>query len=227
MLILGLSSASNILGVCLLDDGRVLSEHSSMDDLRAEELAGHIDLILRFSGKDIKDVGAIAVTIGPGSYGGLRGGLATAKALSQSRNIPLIGVSTLEAIAKNFEGGDGLLLVALHACKEEYNAALFASAKGVVKRLTDDVVVTREDIAKKLSRVKGGMILACPRPDIFSRIRELDPGSEILQAAEGMSVPRASKVASIGARKLLSGETADPLASVPHYSHDPNIREFK
>jgi len=227
MLILGLSSASDILEVCLYDEGKVISEHSSMDDLRAEKLAGHIDLILKYSGKDINDVGAIALTIGPGSYGGLRGGLATAKALSQSRDIPLIGVSTLEAIAKNFEGMEGLILVTLHACKEEYNAALFASANGIVKRLTDDFVVTLDVIAKKLSMVKGRITLACPRPDIFLRIKELDHGSEIIEAGGGMSVPRASKVAIIGARKFTCGETIDPLESVPHYSHDPNIREFK
>jgi tRNA threonylcarbamoyladenosine biosynthesis protein TsaB len=206
MLTLGISSADSITQVALVEDGEVLSEHSSNEGIRTEDLIGHIDHAFKKAGRKIEDISGIAVTIGPGSYGGLRGALATAKGLAAPLNIPVAGVATLDAVSRNFEGMEGLVLAALPALKDEFNAALFAVSGKAVKRLTDDFVITRSRLTEFMSSVLGEITLAESGPKLFASARN---------------------VALIGETKLQNGEASDALSLVPQYSHDPNIREYK
>jgi tRNA threonylcarbamoyladenosine biosynthesis protein TsaB len=83
----------------------------------------------------------VAVAVGPGSYSGLRGGLAVAKTLAQTLKVPLAGISTLEAIAYNLINVEGTMAVILDAKADEYNFALFGASRGKLKRLTGDMVL--------------------------------------------------------------------------------------
>lgn len=217
MAILGISSATKIMSVGLVDDGRLLAE-TTVADLRAEKIMFYV----KEAGITPDQIKGMVVAAGPGSYSGLRGGLAAAKALAQTLSVPLAGVSTLEAIAYNLVEVQGTMAVVLDAKAADYNFALFGVDKGVLRRLTDDLVLNLDKIVEKLSAVKGPIHLA----GNLSKIRPRLKGDNFLFAEEAHGQPYGINVARLGELKIRAGQTEDILKLVPNYSHKPNIREY-
>jgi tRNA threonylcarbamoyladenosine biosynthesis protein TsaB len=95
MLILAFDTATDVATSALVSDGEVLGERAS----RAVTLLEDVDALLRQSGTHTRDVEALAVGIGPGSFTGVRMGLSTARGLALALDVPVAGVSTLAALA--------------------------------------------------------------------------------------------------------------------------------
>jgi tRNA threonylcarbamoyladenosine biosynthesis protein TsaB len=100
MLILAFDTATDVATSALVDDGEVLGERTS----RAQTLLEDVDALLRQGGARPADVDALALGIGPGSFTGVRVGLATARGLALALGIPAAGVSTLAALAAGAPG---------------------------------------------------------------------------------------------------------------------------
>jgi tRNA threonylcarbamoyladenosine biosynthesis protein TsaB len=100
MLILAFDTATDVATSALVDDGEVLGERVS----RAVTLLEDVDALLRQAGARTRDLDALAVGIGPGSFTGVRIGLATARGLAFSLDLPVAGVSTLAALAAGAPG---------------------------------------------------------------------------------------------------------------------------
>ena len=195
MPILGLSSATKVISIGLIDEDRILVE-TTIPDIRAEKIIFYI----KEAGIKPQQIETVAITIGPGSYSGLRGGLAAAKSLAQTLNVPLVGVSTLEAIAYNLVNIKGTIAVVLDAKADDYNFALFEASEGKLKRMTDDLVIKQKEIAVK---AKGAHL------------------------CEGKNAhPYGVNVARLGLEKIKSGQIDNPLKLMPRYSHKPKFREF-
>ncbi len=195
MRILGISSATKIISVGLIDDDRVLFE-KTVDDIRAEKVI----LYVKEAGIKPDQIEGVAIAVGPGSYSGLRGGLAAAKSLAQVLKIPLVGISTLEAIAYNLIDEEGTISVVLDAKSDDYNFALFETREGKLKRLTDDLVLKLDEI---FARTKGAHL------------------------CEGENAhPYGVNIAKLGLDRIKSGRTDDFLKLAPAYSHKPNIRMY-
>jgi len=141
MRILGISSATKVISIGLIDDDKVLIDQT-FDDSHAEKIIYYINEL----GIKPQQLEAIAVAIGPGSYSGLRGGLAAAKSLAHTLDIPLVAVSTLEAIAYNRIKTEGKVAAVLDARWDEFNVAIFEVKAGQLKRLTEDKVVKEAEI---------------------------------------------------------------------------------
>jgi tRNA threonylcarbamoyladenosine biosynthesis protein TsaB len=100
VLTLAFDTATDVATSALVDDGEVLGERSS----RAVTLLEDVDALLRQGGASARDVDALAVGIGPGSFTGVRVGLATARGLALALDVPAAGVSTLAALAAGAPG---------------------------------------------------------------------------------------------------------------------------
>jgi tRNA threonylcarbamoyladenosine biosynthesis protein TsaB len=100
MLILAFDTATDVATSALVADGKVLGERAS----RAVSLLEDVDALLRQAGARTRDVAALAVGIGPGSFTGVRVGLATARGLALALDVPVAGVSTLDALAAGAPG---------------------------------------------------------------------------------------------------------------------------
>jgi tRNA threonylcarbamoyladenosine biosynthesis protein TsaB len=217
MRVLGISSATKIISVGLIDEEKVLFE-TTVADLHAEKIIFY----MKEAGITPEMIEAVAVAQGPGSYSGLRGGLAAAKSLAQTLNIPLTGVSTLEAIAFNLVDIEGTMAVILDAKSDEYNFALFGASGGKIKRLTDDLVIKLDKLIERLSKISGDIWVVGNIKDIKGI-----KGENFHFAEDFHSHAYGINVARLGALKIKAGEIADPLKLVPQYSHKPNIREYK
>ncbi len=216
MRILGISSATKIVSVGLVDEQNVLAELTA--DLMQSE---NIIFYLKEAGILPVQIDGIAVTIGPGSYSGLRGGITTAKTLAQTLNVPLAAVSTLEAIAYNLVNEDGEIAVVLDARADEYNYALFDASKGVLMRKSADEVIKLEDFKEKLLKINQPLRIA-------GKINEfVNVNNENLHFADKLLCsPLGINVARLGLLKIKAGQTEDIFQLAPQYSHKPNIREF-
>lgn len=217
MRVLGLSSATKIISIGLIDDGKVLAE-TTVSDIQAERIMFYV----REAGVEPKQIEGVAVAIGPGSYAGLRGGLATAKALAQTLNISIVGISTLEAIAYNLVNVEGTMAVLLDAKADEYNFALFGASGGKLKRLTDDLVLKLDILRERISRISGDIWLV----GNIKGIKDIK-GDNYHFTEDIHCHPYGINVARLGLLKIKTGQTDDPLKLVPKYSHKPNIREYK
>jgi tRNA threonylcarbamoyladenosine biosynthesis protein TsaB len=100
MLILAFDTATDVATSALVSDGEVLGERVS----RAVTLLEDVDALLRQAGAHTRDVEGLAVGVGPGSFTGLRVGLATARGLALALGVPVAGVSTLDALAAGAPG---------------------------------------------------------------------------------------------------------------------------
>jgi tRNA threonylcarbamoyladenosine biosynthesis protein TsaB len=100
MLILAFDTATDVATSALVDDGEVLGERSS----RAVTVLEDVDALLRQAGAHTREIGGIAVGTGPGSFTGVRVGLATARGLALALGVPVAGVSTLDALAAGAPG---------------------------------------------------------------------------------------------------------------------------
>ncbi|HPT69519.1 MAG TPA: tRNA (adenosine(37)-N6)-threonylcarbamoyltransferase complex dimerization subunit type 1 TsaB, partial [Syntrophomonas sp.] len=102
MYILAIDSATPVAGLALLNDQKVIREDFiNYKKTHSETLMPGVDRVLHDCEMNTADIDVIAVTVGPGSFTGLRIGLATAKGLSMACGKPLIGISTLDVLAHN------------------------------------------------------------------------------------------------------------------------------
>ncbi len=150
MYILAIDSATPVAGLALLDDQKVIREEFiNFKKTHSETLMPGIDRLMREVELTPGDLGAIAVTIGPGSFTGLRIGLATAKGLSMSCGKPLIGISTLDVLASNIVFSDHLVCPLLDARKQEVYTAFYAADRDYPRRLTPDLACSPQEAATR------------------------------------------------------------------------------
>ncbi len=153
MLILALSCPAKGASAAVLSDGDVLASFSAGDAMTGSELLLPMaEDALRSAGVAMTDVDLFAVTAGPGSFTGVRIGVALVKGLAFGRGAVCCGVSTLEALAENVSPLPGLICPVMDARRGELYAALFSSENGVLTRLLPDSALPASDLAARIAR---------------------------------------------------------------------------
>ncbi|KRL91230.1 tRNA (adenosine(37)-N6)-threonylcarbamoyltransferase complex dimerization subunit type 1 TsaB [Lactobacillus kalixensis] len=132
MKILSVSTATNQLSVALNDGQKIIVEKNEQDQRNhSEHLDPMIDQILKDNNLSLKNIDRFAVAIGPGSYTGLRIGITTVKMFASILNKDVVGISTLEALAKSADT-DGLIVAALDARNDNYFAGGYVTNENQV-----------------------------------------------------------------------------------------------
>jgi len=153
LLCLDTTSEIGVVGV-LVDGAVVASLSARVQHQHGETLLPHVAHVLSLAGLEIADVELIAVGLGPGSFTGVRIGVATAKGLSLARGTPLVGVRTSRALARGSFGS--LRAVAIDAKKDEiFVSAHLAAADGSLRTVLDDVHHAPREAALALSAAIG------------------------------------------------------------------------
>jgi len=225
--VLGISTPAKYVSIAILDlaveNGllrKTMTAEFSSANLRSEDLAQLAKEVFDRSGTDMNGIDLIAVAQGPGSYSGLRGGLSAAKSFSQVLNIPIVGVSTLEAMAYEAVNVEGTVAVVLDAVKDEYNFALFTACGSKISRASDDSVLSTKQLKDLLDKFSGAVYVVSP----FDGIWDISKNEKTIPIKAFAS---ASGVACAGYLGYLSGQKDDPIKMVPNYSHMPNVKEYK
>ncbi|OUS01282.1 tRNA (adenosine(37)-N6)-threonylcarbamoyltransferase complex dimerization subunit type 1 TsaB [Flavobacteriales bacterium 33_180_T64] len=141
-LILSIETSTTNCSVSLSKKGEtlVLKEDNNINYSHAESLHVFIDTVLKSATIQKTDLDAIAVSKGPGSYTGLRIGVSAAKGLSYALDIPLISISTLEALAHQVPIDAGVIVSMLDARRQEVYSAIYDKAYGIERRIEAQIL---------------------------------------------------------------------------------------
>jgi tRNA threonylcarbamoyladenosine biosynthesis protein TsaB len=235
--ILGIDTATVTASAALVEDGRLVLEElrfapdpggSVGRGNHAETLLPLIEALLRKAGVSLPAVAALAVSLGPGSFTGLRIGLSTVKGLAFGWEIPVVGVPTLPAVASRVTDWEGLICPLLDARKKEVYAALFRRRGAVLERVSEDFASSPSTVIEKVAVLNGN------EPCLFIGDGIKSYGELIAKALGGRSrltlgegYPSvASAVARLAEPRLTKGDY-DPIgALVPLYLR-PSEAELK
>jgi len=214
-LLLALETATRVMSVALFDGERVLAEITSDDERgNAERLLPAIDRVLELAGVKLEQVRAFAVSIGPGSFTGLRIGLATIKAFALDETRPVAPVSTLAALCAAAAGARGPVAALLDARRGEVYAAAVAAAGDAEPTLLSDSVFTPEELAAVLPR-EATLVVGEDAEPLAARLALLRP--DLLRLAVGEGAPGAVRVGRLGRRVLAAGGAVAAAELVPRY----------
>ena len=211
MRILALETSTLAGSAALLEGGRIVGE--SLLDValtHSERLMAMVDRLIQDCGWQATDLEALAVSTGPGSFTGLRVGVATAKGLALALGLPVAPVPTLDALAWNLPFADALVCPLLDARKGEVYLALYRWSGDRMDRRSEYLALSPRGAAARLTSpaiVLGDGVAAC-----LPFLSDLGAGLRVAPASH--SVPRAAVVGQLGGAMLKSGQavTADALA---------------
>ena len=214
-LLLAVETATRVMSVALLEGERVVAEITSEDArLHSERLLPAIDRLLALANVTLDGVGAFAVSLGPGSFTGLRIGLATVKALALDERRPVVGVPTLAALAAAAAGAPGPVAALLDARRGEVYAAVCAFAGEPLPSVVAETVFTPSALAEGLPKA-ATLVVGEDAGPVAARVAALRPDLRVLPAALGAA--RAARVGRLGHALLARGHAVPAAALVPRY----------
>ncbi len=147
MLVLGVDTSTNYLSAAVCDGNLLRAEYSILAERRhAERIIEIIDRVLADAGTTLAGLDLLAITVGPGSFTGLRIGVSALKGLAEGAGIPLAGVSTLDAMTGQFHAADGLVCPLLDAKMDEVYGAVYRFTNGTREVLRPAMVGPVEDV---------------------------------------------------------------------------------
>ena len=215
MKILALDTATTSCSVAIVDDGVVSAELTTANNqTHSKHLMNMIDTVCGMSLGKIADMDGFAVTIGPGSFTGLRIGISTVKGLAVSLNKPVVGVSSLDALAWQCIPGQNLVCALLDTRKHEVYCCRYRIQDGELKKeLTEQVVAPAEAIGEirepRLFVGNGAMLY---KEEIAAKL-----GALAHFAGWNQHSIRASSVAGLSLSRFIHQKTDDVALLVPQY----------
>ena len=215
MTILGIDSSDDLISVGISTDIDILISRST-ESARKNILHSFMTEIFRESGISLFDIDGVAVSIGPGSFTGLRVGLAAAKGICWARNIPLAGVSSLKALAACLDSDCESYLAVKDARRDEFYYAGFSILDGKLEQTIHDSIASGEEL---ISLAIGKKLLG---PGVAA-LKKGRSGLDLMSEIEYNHDNLGGRVALLGSTMIASGQTLDPADSTPSYVRIPDF----
>jgi len=160
MKILALETSAVAASVAVCDDEALIAQSFQRTGLtHSATLMPMLESMLKNSGMTLKEIDLIAVAAGPGSFTGLRIGVSAAKGLAWPLDKPCASVSTLEAMAWQMTGMNGVVCAAMDARRQQVYNALFDLQDGKPVRLTPDRAISLEELGTELAKIEKNQIM--------------------------------------------------------------------
>ncbi len=214
--ILALDTSTRAVGLALFDGAQIINESTWLShDHHTVELAPAVDQALHKSNLTAKDLGAVAVALGPGSFTGLRIGLALAKGLSIVRFIPIIGIQSLDILAAGQPGIEIPMAAILKAGRGRFAVGWYQFIDNAWASTKEIEVLTTESLAEKISipTLVAGELSQVER-DYLTRHQPLAK-----LASPSQCIRRPAILAELGWKKWKLGLVDDPENLAPVYLH--------
>lgn len=212
MVLLALDTSTDYLSLALMKEGKVIGRFHKKSSMRHSSLMmPALDRLLKKAGVKIGDIDCFCVSVGPGSFTGLRIGVTAIKGLAYALNKPIVAVPTLDVIAQNAKNFKGIVCPVLDARKNKVYACIYSSDGKKIKRLSGYLLIPASDLLKKVSRYGKIIFLGdavTKLPQFFSKEGQ-DPFSKWH--------PRAEVAAIMGAEDFKKKRFVKPRNLEPLY----------
>lgn len=217
MLILAFETSAKAASVALHDGEKLLAESYQNTELtHSRTLMVMAEDALKQCGKTPQDVTAVAVAAGPGSFTGVRIGVAAAKGFAWGAQLPCYGVSTLEAMAKNLGIFDGVVCATMDARRNQVYNCLFRVEKGQYSPLCPDRAIALSDLEKELTQISEPIYLVGDGSELtYNTLNRAIPN--LILPPEHRRHQRAAGVALAALEKIRAGESGDAETLAPNY----------
>ena len=217
MLILAFETSAKAASVALHDGKKLLGESYQNTGLtHSQTLLVMAEDLLQQCGYSPKDVTAVAVAEGPGSFTGVRIGVAAAKGFAWGAELPCYGVSTLEAMAKNLGIHEGYVCAAMDARRSQVYNALFEVNCGTYTRIREDRAISLQDLGQDVKNLEKPVFLVGDGSVLCYNTLSKETVGLILPP-EHLQHQRAAGVALVAAEKILASEVGDGATLTPNY----------
>ena len=201
MKILSIDSASKVATVAILDDNNLIAEYTLNNKLEHSTLIMDIvDKLLTDSDLDIDDIDGFVVSKGPGSFTGLRIGMATIKGLSLGSNKPYISISSLDALAHSLVNFDGIICSMMDALRNSVYTCLYKGENGNLESLIDYSALEIEELVALLKEKNEKVIFT---GDAVNKHKEyiMENLPTAIFAPIHLNIIRASSLGELGMKK--------------------------
>ena len=215
MKILALDSTAEACTAALCDDGRLIAEMTiNTGNTHSQTLLPVVEQILKISETTLEEVDAFACSTGPGSFTGVRIGVATVKGIAYGKNKPCVSVSTLDALAYNIRGYNGILCPVMNARRNQVYNALFECKDSKITRLTPDRALSIDELDAELASFDQPIYLS---GDGYTITEKGLKNTKITFVPERQRLQSGYSVAMCAYDKLANGETLSDAELVPIY----------
>ncbi|MCC2671248.1 MAG: peptidase glycoprotease [Armatimonadetes bacterium] len=217
MRVLGIETSGDVTGVAVVDEKGVVAETTFRHAMQLSRfLMPRVQEVLSHAGVAVGDLDGIAVSVGPGSFTGLRIGVTAAKSLAYAAGLPIVAVDTLAALAWETPApADTLVASLISASTTDVFAALFQWDGDSLEARAEELLLPAGELAQRLSRtpLKAVMVGQLgPHRELFRQMA----GERLTLAPEDRS-PRPGTIGLLGRRRLLTGD-GDPVHAIaPRY----------
>ena len=217
MLILAFETSAKAGSVALLDEKKLLGESYQNTGLtHSQTLMVMAEDLLKQCGKRVCDITAVAVAEGPGSFTGVRIGVAAAKGFAWGGQLPCYGVSTLEAMAESLGIYQGYVCPCMDARRSQVYNGLFYVNQGQIQRVKEDRAIALADLAQELKELEGPIFLVGDGSTLtYNTLSAQIPG--LVLPPEHRMHQRATGVALLAAKKIAANDPGDGNALTPNY----------
>ena len=217
MLILAFETSAKAGSVALLEDSKLLGESYQNTGLtHSQTIMTMAEDLLKSCGKSPQDVEAVAVAAGPGSFTGVRIGVAAAKGFAWGKELPCYGVSTLEAMAQGLGLWEGVIVCTMDARRNQVYNAIFRAEKGEITRLCEDRAISLEELKQELSQVEETLYLVGDGSNLTYTSLQGELTNLVLPPEHKMH-QRAVGVGLLACAMAKKGDVGDANALTPNY----------
>lgn len=217
MLLLAFETSAKAASVALTDGEKLLAESYQNTGLtHSQTLMSMAEALIKSCGYTPQDIQAVAVAAGPGSFTGVRIGVAAAKGFAWGRELPCYGVSTLEAMALQAGVWQGYILPVMDARREQVYNALFHAKDGNIERLCSDRAISLQELGEEIKNLSEPVFLVGDGSVLcYNTLKTTVP--ELVLPPEHRMHQRAAGVALAAGKQIAAGVPGDGAALQPNY----------
>ncbi len=217
MIVLSLDTSTKVSSVAIATEDHLLAELTTETSFtHSETLVLHIEKALCLAGVKREELSAVAISLGPGSFTGLRIGLAAAKAISYALSIPLIGVPTSEVLAAAFAFPGAVVAPLIDAQKGNAYFSIYRQTAHELICEKEIAVASPDAISAAISEIPDSVILSGDFAEKYYTGNTKKPENAVF-ASFTHRMPRAALVASRGFARMHQGEAKSPMEIEPIY----------
>ncbi len=215
MKILGIDTSTKIATIAVIDEDKVLGEYTLNQEMsHSENLIPMIKELLNNLYIKIEDIDLYGVAIGPGSFTGLRIGVAAIKSLAHLFQKPIVGVSTLQAMAYNLPYNE-IVIPMIDARRDRVYTGIYSWENEGLKTIKADDVVEMEDLLNRLKDYKS--IVVNGDGSILYKDRLIDSLKDVKFATKGQNICKATSICELALLKYNKGQVDDFYTLAPDY----------